>query len=242
MKERLMSSSNNTSVGVLSHLDDYNDVPDALDEILHDVDLDFGKKKKSKDVVTEGKKESSADKSKAEDSPKSPKLEVPNPLEPEDAQHKGEDDSADKVGNNAENGDNQDFQSAEPKQEHKKVVRHKKVKTVIPTVKTEEKTSSEKGEAMVNSDSEWDKFLSICEEERNRPRSRSFGGNAKNVPVDSDIITLFKLLPIEGNSVTTIVNSILRLFVSRYKSNILNNKNLASIQSMLEMTNQLKKG
>lgn len=67
----------------------------------------------------------------------------------------------------------------------------------------------------------WNKFTAMCEEDKNVQKKMGRGnlGTSSTVRVEKDLLEVLRLCPVDGHSITTMVNSIIRVFFLSYKDN-----------------------
>lgn len=90
----------------------------------------------------------------------------------------------------------------------------------------ERKTGKERSEGPVvlKGDDLWSQFVSLCEEEKQVTMEVGRNGTAGMVRVEKDLLQALRLCPVNDHSLTTMVNSILRVFFLHYKGRFLDYK------------------
>ena len=90
----------------------------------------------------------------------------------------------------------------------------------------ERKTGKERSEGPVvlKGDALWSQFVSLCEEEKQVTMEVGRNGTAGMVRVEKDLRQALRLCPVNDHSLTTMVNSILRVFFLHYKGRFLDYK------------------
>ena len=90
----------------------------------------------------------------------------------------------------------------------------------------ERKTGKERSEGPVvlKGDDLWSQFVSLCEEEKQVTMEVGRNGTAGMVRVEKDLLQALRLCPVNDHSLTTVVNSILRVFFLHYKGRFLDYK------------------
>lgn len=88
-----------------------------------------------------------------------------------------------------------------------------------------QKSGAESNQHVANEDMQvpdgdalWKDFVSACDEESSDPKSIGHNGNAGWCRIDKDLLSVFKQCPVNGHSITDMVNAALRQFILHYKS------------------------
>lgn len=67
----------------------------------------------------------------------------------------------------------------------------------------------------------WEQFVNLCEDDKQIRKDLGRKGTAKLMRVENDIIETFQQCRVNDNTITTMINSVLRSFLLHYKSNFI---------------------
>lgn len=70
----------------------------------------------------------------------------------------------------------------------------------------------------------WEQFVNMCESDKGLRKDLGRNGTAKLMRIENDIVDTFSMCRVNDNTITTMVNAILRSFVLHYKKNFLQYK------------------